>query len=200
MTRTAITAIHPALITPSTTGIAISPALEPTQHSPDPRPDPEALAAAAAEGPLERRELVCPGGDRHHAGCGRPVRPAGREHHRTGQGRDRQVRPGEPRYDAHAAGAGGSRHGRGRARQHHRHHHRHPGTHEGRERAEPGRHPMSIPVICQTETTQHAAASPSVAVSAAAAVLAAVMAGARVVGASGLQARPLGDGAPARPR
>jgi hypothetical protein len=58
---------------------------------------------------------------------------------------------------------------------------------------------MSIPVVGQTETTQHAAASPSVAVSAAAVVLAAVMAGAEVVGASGFQARPLGDGASARP-
>ena len=40
MTRTAITAIQPTLITPSTTGIAISPALEPTQHTPNPKPNP----------------------------------------------------------------------------------------------------------------------------------------------------------------
>src|SRR5262249_20397768 len=49
--------------------------------------------------------------------------------------------------------------------------------------------PISIPRICQTETTQHAAASPSTTVSAAAAgVLTAVMAGAEVVGAPGFQA------------
>ncbi len=36
VTRTAITAIQPTLITPSTTSTAISPALEPTQHSPNP--------------------------------------------------------------------------------------------------------------------------------------------------------------------
>ncbi len=44
---------------------------------------------------------------------------------------------------------------------------------------------MSIPFICRTETTQHPAPSPSIAVSAAAAVvLAAVMAGAEIIGAS----------------
>ncbi len=59
---------------------------------------------------------------------------------------------------------------------------------------------MSILVICQTETTHHAAASPSVAVGAAdAAVLAAVMADSEVVRAPGFQPRPLGDGASARP-
>ena len=60
---------------------------------------------------------------------------------------------------------------------------------------------MSIPVICRTETTQHAAASPSVAGSAAATVvLAAVTAGAEIIGAPGFESRPLGDGASARPR
>ena len=59
---------------------------------------------------------------------------------------------------------------------------------------------MSIPVICQTETTQHPAASPSVTASAAAAVvLTAVMAGGEVVGAPSFESRPLGDGASARP-
>ena len=60
---------------------------------------------------------------------------------------------------------------------------------------------MSVPFICQTETTQHPAASPSIAVSAAAAVvLVGVMACAEIIGAPGLQSRPLGDGTPARPR
>jgi hypothetical protein len=39
VTKTAITAIQPTLITP-TASIAISPALEPAQHSPNPKPDP----------------------------------------------------------------------------------------------------------------------------------------------------------------
>ena len=63
---------------------------------------------------------------------------------------------------------------------------------------------ISIRVICQTETTQHPAASPSVAVSAPATVvltvaLTALIAGAEVVRASGVESRPLGDGASARP-
>src|SRR5260370_20840125 len=59
---------------------------------------------------------------------------------------------------------------------------------------------MSIRVICQTETAQYAAASPSAAVSAAAGVvLTAVMAGAEVVGASSFESGPVGDGASARP-
>ena len=40
MTRAAVTAIEPTLITPSTTSIAISPALAPTQRTPNPKPEP----------------------------------------------------------------------------------------------------------------------------------------------------------------
>jgi hypothetical protein len=60
---------------------------------------------------------------------------------------------------------------------------------------------IQVPVVSQIAITQQAAVSPSVTVSAAAAVtLAAVMVGAEVVRAPGCQARPLGDGASARPR
>jgi hypothetical protein len=40
LTKATITAIQPMLITPSATSIAINPMLEPTQHSPNPKPDP----------------------------------------------------------------------------------------------------------------------------------------------------------------
>ena len=50
-------------MTPSATSIAISPMLDPAQHSPNPNPDPVAVAAAPAEVPLERRDLVDGRGD-----------------------------------------------------------------------------------------------------------------------------------------
>jgi hypothetical protein len=177
VSRAAIPAIQPTLIAPSTTSIAISPALEPTQHSPNPKPRPGGLAAAAAETPLERRELVSPGGDRHRASRRGPVRPVQRVPHNSDERPGRQVGPGEQRHRPHATGTR-ARVAAGAA----------PGsiiaaiiaTHTAAKNAnEPSRvaTPMSIPVICQTETIQHAAASPSVAVSAAAAVvLTAVMA------------------------
>src|ERR1700693_2368574 len=64
------------------------------------------------------------------------------------------------------AGMRASQNCRGRARQHHRRHHRHPHGDKEREGAERVATPMSIPLICQTATTQDAAASPSVAVKA----------------------------------
>ena len=202
VTRTAITAIQPTLITPSTTSIAISPALEPTQHSPNPKPDPAALAAAAAEVPLERRELVRPGGDRHRAGRGRPVRPVGREHDRTGQRPDRQVRPGEQRHRARIR-----RRGRLAPRPEPRPAASSPPSSPPTPRRRTRTSRAGSPPPCPSRssarprppsTRRPARASPSARPRAV--VLTAVMAGAEVVRASGFQARPLGDGASARPR
>ncbi len=62
VTRTAITAIQPTLITPSTISIAISPMLEPTQQTPNASPEPAPSRQRRRKCPLERRELVdaCP--------------------------------------------------------------------------------------------------------------------------------------------
>ncbi len=81
------------------------------QHQPDARADagePElesradALAAAPAEVPLERRELVDTCRDHHHAGGERPVRPVQRIHGDADECPDGKVGPDEERHGAHA--------------------------------------------------------------------------------------------------
>src|SRR5712691_9358074 len=139
-TRTAITDIQVALMTPSTTSISISPMLEPTQQSPNSNP----------ERTLSRRELVDAGRDHDRGGGGRPVRPVHRVHRGAHECPDGKVAPDEQRHGAHpTAGLNASHYGRNHARQHHRRHHRHPHGDEERERTEPGRyahvHPGHLP-------------------------------------------------------
>ena len=96
-----------------------------------------------------------------------PVRPVQPEHRDPHQCRHRQVRPDEQRHRPHpAADMSAPHHRRDRARQHHRGHHRHPHAGKYTERTTPVGNLMSIPFICRTATTQHTAASPSVAASA----------------------------------
>ena len=128
------------------------------------------------------------------------MRPVQRVHHDSDELPDRQVRPGEQRHGAHPP-ARAVRATAGAA----------PGsiiaaiiaTHTAAKNAnEPSRvaTPISIPVICQTETTQHAAASPSVTVSAAAAAVlpaltvAAVLALVMAAGPLGARRRVPGPG------
>ncbi len=101
MTSTAITAIQPMLITPKRHQHRHQPGTGAHAAQPEPETRPGGLAAALAEVPLERRELVSPGGDRHRADRGRCVRPVGRKHDGTRQCPDRQVRPGEQQHRAH---------------------------------------------------------------------------------------------------
>src|SRR5215472_3431679 len=195
-TRTAITAIQATLITPAATSIAISAALEPTQHAPNPEPGPAIC--------WQRRRKCRLSGVSSHAPAAIATAPAtavpcGRHTACTTTPASAQAARQDPANSgtARTPPARAARATAGAA----------PGsiiaaiitTHAAAKNAgEPSSvpTPISIPVICQTETTQHAAASPSVAVSAAAAgVLTAVTAGAEVVGAPGFQARRCGGGA-----
>jgi hypothetical protein len=140
---------------------------------------------------LERRELVDTCRDRNRAGGERPVRPVQRIHVGAYECPDSKVRPDEERHGAHTTAGMSALKTAGAA----------PGsiiaaiidTHRATKNAsEPSRvaTPISIPLICRTATTQDAAASPSVAVSAAAvaAVLARVMAAEREVYERGILA------------
>ena len=90
-------------MTLSATSISISPMLEPTQYEPELESRAGALAAAPAEVPLERRELVDTCRDRDHAG-GERSRAAG-----TTRTRRRPTSVQTARYDPTKSGTARTR-------------------------------------------------------------------------------------------
>src|SRR5712691_7081947 len=144
--RTASTDIHVTLMTLSAINISISPMLaaEPVLES-----SADALAAALAEVPLERRELVDTGRDYKHAGGEGTVRPVQLIYGDANECPDRKVRPDEQRHGAHTPCVSAAQDCRSRARQHHRRHHCHPEGDKERERTNLDRnahvHPVHLP-------------------------------------------------------